>query len=97
LSLESVVERDGYIALVRGFVEGRVAIAEFERRYLAEFKAEPAGMDPSLFAILDRLFSDVDSYTPGLGSDEEDDFSITETSLRRCAWEALAKLEREDP
>ena len=88
------MELDGYIELIRAFVEGRLPVAEFEQRYLRAFKDEPAGMEPRVFAVLNQLFTDVDAYTPGLAEDEEDAFSLSEASLRRQAELALAELTR---
>ena len=51
-----------YRTMIQAFLDGAMPVGEFEQRYLAAFKAEPGGMDPALFTILDWLFAAVDSY-----------------------------------
>jgi Bacterial self-protective colicin-like immunity len=82
-----------YQELIRAFVNETLAIPDFEAQYLEAFKAQPQGMHPKLFTILDRLFADVDAYSPDCPPDEESAFCISESSLRQRANTALQQLE----
>ena len=81
-----------YQTLIRDFVDGGLPVDEFERRYLADFKAEPGGMDPALFTILDRLFGAVDAYWSEVEPGQESPFLISEHRLREEARTALDQL-----
>jgi hypothetical protein len=81
-----------YAALVRDFLAGSTSVGEFERRYLARFKAEPSGMAPAVFDILNELFCDVDCYSPECRPGQEDAWNITEETLRRRAAHALTRI-----
>jgi hypothetical protein len=81
-----------YYAMIRAFVDGGLPVEEFERRYLAAFKAEPGGMDPAAFAILDRLFGAVDAYWSEVTPEQETPFLISEDRLREYARVALEQL-----
>lgn len=82
-----------YAALARSYLQGAISTPEFERRYLAWFKVEPAGMDPRLFQVLNELFCDLDCYSPTCQADQEDSWNISEGTLRRRVGQALAALE----
>ncbi|MGH2351044.1 MAG: colicin immunity domain-containing protein [Chloroflexota bacterium] len=83
-----------YESLIHAFLQGTVSAGEFERRYLATFKAEQAPLSPPVFDVLEQLFSDVDAYSPDCRPGEESEFVISESHLRRAAAAALAELER---
>jgi len=86
-----------YVALLKGFLAEGMSAEEFQARYIDMFKAENREFDPSLFAILDALFGDVDSLAlnPELMAELEPQnpgFYLDETALRRkvsLAYEAL--------
>jgi hypothetical protein len=82
-----------YYTLIQAFVDGVVPADEFEQRYLAAFKAEPGGMDPALFFILDRLFGAVDAFWGDVKHGEETPFLISEDHLREEARAALRQLD----
>lgn len=51
-----------YIELARLFLKDKISAIEFERRYLRMFKEDPAIRPDGEYQILNRLFSDVDSF-----------------------------------
>lgn len=83
-----------YEALIRAFLDHDLAPEEFERRYLAAFKAEPGGMSQTLYQILETLFESVDAYFPECQPGQETTFEISEVQLRHDAAQALARLEQ---
>ena len=66
-----------YASLIERFVQGYLTVEEFERRFVDSFKREPPGMDVTSFRFLDRLFSDVDSYSPNCRLENETAFCIS--------------------
>lgn len=85
---------DGYIGMIRAFLDGRLSVDAFERQYLETFKAQPAGMDETTFRALDRLFGAVDSYSEERRPDQVSPLVLSEPELRREASEVLATLDR---
>ena len=83
-----------YQFLLESFLDEKLSVSDFETRYLAVFKAEPQGMSPDIFKILDQLFADVDAYSPYCSPDQENSFRISEASLRKRASLALKELEK---
>ncbi len=83
-----------YQKLIQAFLDRQLPVEEFESRYLAAVKAEPGGMDPVLYEIVEDLFGAVDTYSPECSSGEETPVVISEASLRREAREALDRLEQ---
>jgi hypothetical protein len=83
-----------YETLIESFVAKRLSAGEFEKRYLKAFKSEPGGMETKVFEILEKLFSDVDSYSPDCQEGKESAFEISEVELRRQAAKALNDLRR---
>ena len=81
-----------YEALIEAFLTKRISAGEFEGRFLKAFKAEPGGMDTKVFAVLDKLFSDVDAYSPDCPDGKETALEISEAELRRQAAKALDRL-----
>jgi Bacterial self-protective colicin-like immunity len=51
-------------------------------------------MDAQVFRILEKLFSDIDSYSPECQEGTETAFEISEPELRRQAAKALSDLRR---
>jgi len=81
-----------YIRLIEEFVGGDISAPEFERRYLTLFKSDDSASPEPIFLILDRLFSDVDSYCsdPSIRDGED----LDDEALRECAEAAYAALQR---
>ena len=83
---------DKYILLITQFVIGEITASQFEDRYLEIFKNESNQLPEHVYNILNKLFSNVDSYCddPNL-RDEED---LDDEALLVCAKEALENLKR---
>lgn len=86
--------RAKYETLIRAFVSHELPVEDFERRYLAAFKAEPGGMEHTLYQILETLFESIDAYSPDCQPGQESAFEISEQQLRQDAQQALARLEQ---
>ena len=93
------MERDvtQYASLLKAFLVEEISVGEFQVKYINMFKAENRELDPSLFAILDALFGDVDSLV--LDSElmaelesQNPDFYLDEAALRRRVSLAYEKL-----
>ncbi len=82
-----------YRDLIQAFLDQNLSIEEFEKQYLAAFKAEPGGMDRRLYEILEDLFEDVDAYSPLWSPADENWYRITEPTLRKEAQNALHELD----
>jgi hypothetical protein len=82
-----------YQELIQTFVSQTLSVQDFETQYLEAFKAQPQGMHPGLFALLDQLFGDVDAYSADCLPGEETAFCISETALRQRAAETLKQME----
>jgi hypothetical protein len=80
--------------MIRAFLDRQLPVEEFERRYLAAFKEEPAGMDEELYSILDSVFGAVDAYWPECQPGQETAFEISEQRLREEVSAALVRLDR---
>ncbi len=81
-----------YEALIEPFLARTISASEFEDRFLRTFKREPGGMDTKIFEVLDKLFSDVDSYSPDCLEGKNTAFAISEAELRKSAEKALGDL-----
>ena len=77
-----------YVRLLAGFVGNTVSVTEFERAFLAMFKAEQGDLDPS-YAVLGSLFEDVDAFHPNSKLHEEGD--VSESELRELARRTLER------
>lgn len=84
----STIEK--YILLITQFVTGEITASQFEGRYLEMFKNESDQFPEHVYDVLNKLFSDVDTYCddPDL-RDEED---LDDEALLVCAKEALESL-----
>jgi len=51
-----------YAVLIRQFLDRRITADEFEVVFLRLYKLDPTEWPADLFAVLDRLFADVDEY-----------------------------------
>ena len=86
-----------YVSLLKGFLAEEISVEEFQAKYIDMFKAENRELDPSLFAVLDAVFGDVDSLVlnPELMAELESQnpgFYLDETALRRKVSLAYEKL-----
>ena len=79
-----------YILLITQFIVGEITTSQFESRYLEMFKNETNQFPESVYDVLNKLFSDVDSYCgdPDLRDDED----LGDEELLDCAKEALERL-----
>ena len=79
-----------YIKVVRRFVDRTISADEFERRYLRMFKDDVSIRPEAEYEVLNRLFTDVDVYSPNpqlRGTD-----GLDEEQLRDSACAALVAL-----
>ena len=79
-----------YTDLMRSFVENKITVYEFERRYLAMFKADKNTWTEAEYETLNNLFSDVDAFCAN--PELRDDNDIDEDQLREATELTLAKL-----
>ena len=72
-----------YKALLDRFMEKAIPVEEFQTIYLELFKNETRQLSEPLFALLDGLFGDIDSFSadPYLLA-EQPDYYIDEAQLR---------------
>lgn len=83
------------ISLIDMFLDGSMAVDEFEERYLRCFKELPL-MDAPLFNALERAFLALDAYVPSVSQLEESPLRLSYASLVRetqSAREEIAKLQ----
>lgn len=81
-----------YAELIQAFLNSKISIQDFEKEYMQTFLNEPRGMEQNVFLILDKFFADVECYDASINPDTEDDFNITEATLRKKAEETLENL-----
>ena len=79
-----------YILLISNFVSKKIAVAEFEEKYLNFFKNEKSFLSQEEFKVLDALFSEVDAFCddPQL----RDSFDIDEKQLIVSAKKTLKQI-----
>lgn len=76
--------------LISSFVKGEITTTDFESKYLALFKNDPALGPDEVFLVLNKLFTDVDAFCDNPDLRDEDD--LNEEQLRQCSVDALEKL-----
>ncbi len=81
-----------YAELIQAFLNSKILIQDFEKKYMQIFLNETREMEQNIFLILDKFFADVECYDASINSHTEDDFNITEATLRKRAEETLEKL-----
>lgn len=81
-----------YTQLIQRFIDGTINAAQFEKTYLRMFLSEGADLSEREFAILNKLFTDVDAFCGDESLRGEDD--IDEDELLECAKTALNELDR---
>ena len=86
------MELKAYMYLIDGYLRGELSADNFQTIYLATFKQEHGPMDRSLFVILQDLFEDVDAFSVLWTEEDENEFCLTEPSLRREVIDAVEKL-----
>ena len=84
----STVEK--YILLITQFVTGEITPSQFEGSYLEMFKNEKIQFPEHVYDVLNKLFSDVDSYCED--PDLRDDEDLGSEELLNSAKEALDSL-----
>ncbi|WP_158277484.1 colicin immunity domain-containing protein [Opitutus sp. ER46] len=79
-----------YIELIGQYDSGDIDASAFEVLYIRKFKRESIDLPKDVFEELDRLFGDVDAYSP----DDRDRVigSIDEGALRMSAKRTLSAL-----
>lgn len=83
-----------YIMLIEDFLRNKISARQFEQIYLHMFKSDITFRTGKEFEILDKLFSDVDSFCddPSLITDSR--FDIDESQLRVNVQKALLELKK---
>jgi hypothetical protein len=77
--------------LVESYLDGQMSVDEFEQRYKEAFNViQGKPKSEAVWVIIATLWSDIDWYEPRITEDEE--YMITEKTLRERAREALDKL-----
>jgi hypothetical protein len=92
------VELAKYINLIKGFVDGGIAVQDFEKQYLQLVKGETFVFDEDISKVIETLFSDVDSYcgNPEIANYNVNEpfANIDENELKRRSENALKQLLR---
>jgi hypothetical protein len=87
------MELKAYMYLIDGYLHGELSADDFQTIYMATFAKEHDNMDRALFVILQDLFEDVDAFSVLWTEEDENEFRLTEPSLRREVVDASEKLE----
>lgn len=88
-------EIGSYAALLSKYLNGEMAVVDFQRAYLEKFKKEVARFDESTFDLLDTLFGDVDAYTSDQELLEENpSYYLDEEALRLRVVYTMTALQR---
>jgi predicted NACHT family NTPase len=84
-----------YVGLIKQFLNKEISVYEFEKTYLAKFKAEKTPMSDDTFLLLDWLFAEIDAFTddPTAFLEDQHDY-IDENQLRQSAEKTLRELEK---
>jgi virulence-associated protein VagC len=82
--------------IVKAFLEGRLSTNEFIRLYLIIFKEGEKLMVEPLYEIISKFFWAVEDFHEDVTPEEEaeDQFSITEPTMRKRLAAALDELEQ---
>ncbi|HYE31794.1 MAG TPA: colicin immunity domain-containing protein [Methylomirabilota bacterium] len=51
-----------YFSLIEAYIARQITATQFEKEYLAIFKADNRRLPETVFNVLNRLFSDVDDF-----------------------------------
>ncbi|WP_409180668.1 colicin immunity domain-containing protein [Amycolatopsis sp. VS8301801F10] len=92
-SAENKRDAADYGELIARFVDCTIDAGQFEQQYLDLMKNDEALHPDDVFAVLDKLFSEVDEYfvSPEASPAERRDL---DEALRQHAAAALARLQR---
>lgn len=83
----------GFDKLIAEYIEGKLDINEFEKKYLKKYLEDNDPISEELYQILDSLFVYVHGYTddPELVA-EEPNFSFNKDQVYKKAQETLNKI-----
>ena len=81
-----------YLTLLDDFVFSGLTAPAFEGLFLERYKADPFLWSEPVFAILDRVFADVDAYVADDALRDPADGDLDDDALRESARTALEQL-----
>lgn len=81
-----------YMFLMQEFVGGSLTANQFETEYLDLFKSDETIWEEKVFLVLDKLFSDVDSFCAESSIRRSGD--LNEADLRDAARDAYEKISK---
>jgi hypothetical protein len=79
-----------YINLIKSFLNGEIAVADFEKRYMRSFKDDKTRWSETEYTVLNDLFTDLDVFCPNPRLRRSGD--LDEPQLRKNCEAALKKL-----
>jgi hypothetical protein len=83
-----------YKSIIGAFLDQSIPIDEFEAQYNALILRDSGSHTEAEFRILNRLFAELDAYSPEIAPGKETNFLISERELRRQAAIALEQLDK---
>ena len=83
-------ELKDYFALMETFHSRRISAVQFEKGYMALFKADQRLFPEAIFNVLNQLFSDVDAFVADPVIRRQND--LDEQQLLACSRGAYEKL-----
>lgn len=81
-----------YRDLINAYLAKQISIDYFRECFNEAYRAEPVGMDQTLFLILDTMRGALEVYSPRASLGHETPFLISEETLRTEAAAVLARL-----
>jgi hypothetical protein len=87
---EDAMKLSPYINLIRSFLNGEIAVTDFERRYMRLFKDDNTKWSQTEYEVLNELFSDIDAFCADPRLRRSGD--LDEPQLRKKSEIALKKL-----
>lgn len=78
-----------YVDLIGSFVDGTMTAPEFEDRYTETYLHDPQEWSEASFALLDRLFADVDYFVEDDDLREKEKGDLDAAELREAARTCL--------
>ncbi|MCB9009426.1 MAG: hypothetical protein H6656_19045 [Ardenticatenaceae bacterium] len=88
--MNSTRELEPYTTLLLTFVNGQISASEFERQYLDLYLQDETIWSDDLFAMLEKLFGDVDAFVADLSLRDAGD--LDEKQLRKSSQNTLEFL-----
>lgn len=55
-------EIEDYLSLMKQVIDGKLSVTNFEKEYFDLFKSDKVIREEAIFLILDKLFSDCDTF-----------------------------------